>query len=1215
MTASSCPPVEQLKALLDGTLAEDVQLKVQAHADACATCQKALEALTVGSESWIGVVDELQQQTPPPETKLAEAMQKIKEEEPEEFAREAAPYRPSAFDLVQEFLTPTAHPGAIGRLGNYEVTEVIGHGGFGAVFKAFDPALHRVVAVKVLASHLAHHAVARRRFIREAQAAAAVCHENVVTIHAIEEAAGNGAIDGAGASQPKIVMQYVSGGSLQERLDHEGPLELKEILRIGMQTAAGLAAAHAQGLVHRDVKPGNILLENGVQRVKLTDFGLARVVDDASLTMSGVIAGTPQYMSPEQAWGRSVDHRSDLFSLGAVLYAMCVGHSPFRARSTMAVLKRVCDEQPRPIQAINPDMPEWLCEIINRLLSKSPDARFQTAEEVSELLGGYLAHVQQPTINPAPSGWRNDVAIVTAELSPSESLEAQPVVAREMPTVAPSHREQSRSSFWKWVVVILLLMPLGLLLSMSVLWFSYRAASRSEHEAAMKEQMAAEQAVLALRERAAIAEMNSAVTDASPDAVPRVDPQALNALKGRWVVVSAEGTIPSSLAEPRSAESGSPPGMMPGGSIPAGFPGTGAMSGSGAEQVAAPQLIEFTDREVKVTTSRDTTFMLTILGPSNFVLHRVTALDGAQSLSGTYLIDDDRLVLNWGPFDVPPKSLTRSERHQLVVCRREFVTAATEVIPVAVESDLQAISVEIKNAGETLRVTGDPQNLPRADVPFTDREATALQAAWAKKLNVEVEITNSIGMRLRLIPPGKSQEAKVSETTTIVDPFSGLPVGAESSTQTATKDGVVAPIYVGVHEVTRKQFQQFVTETNYVTAYERLRADAGGNAGAPSGTLPTWKQPRCQQADDSHPVVEIFVTDALAFTRWLSRKEKKTYRLLRDLELEFAARAGRSQPLALGTEKLKYRSQFFASTAPVGSYPANEFGLRDLIGNAAELTFRQRAPQGLMSPLAMRASTPLLSPTDINNWVVCGGDYATSIEASQPSVRVGGANNDSFAQMAVGFRVAIDLTASTVLPQSTAFVSMGDALVDMEATAQMCELSLRPKEKGDAESQRKLVVIVRDVIALDFAPYAFEWVGIEIERGVSDIPTNLRNTDIAEWQPLDVESMKAMLAQCATEADSVPARFTNRVLTAPLIAAKPSLRPSASHALIDERSNPELSTGGDEAPVMFVRFYDFSAPLGKHCFYRYRLKYRLPGIESQTEQLTGWRTSVAVSTQ
>ncbi len=194
---------------------------------------------------------------------------------------------------------------------------------------------------------------------------------------------------------PYLVMPYVAGRSLQERVDRDGPLGVKEVLRIGLQAAVGLAAAHAQGLVHRDVKPSNILLENGVERVKLTDFGLARAVDDGSLTQSGVVAGTPQYMSPEQAGGEPIDHRSDLFSLGSVLYFMCAGHAPFRASSTPAILRRVCDQEPRPIREVNPDVPEWLARVIERLHAKDPSARFQSATEVAETLGRYLADFQR----------------------------------------------------------------------------------------------------------------------------------------------------------------------------------------------------------------------------------------------------------------------------------------------------------------------------------------------------------------------------------------------------------------------------------------------------------------------------------------------------------------------------------------------------------------------------------------------------------------------------------------------------------------------------------------------------------------------------------------------------------------------------------------------------------------------------------------------------
>ncbi|MBC7818973.1 MAG: serine/threonine protein kinase, partial [Planctomycetaceae bacterium] len=275
----------------------------------------------------------------------------------------------------------------MGRLAHYEVLEEVGSGGMGIVLKAIDTSLRRVVAIKVMAPHLAANAAARRRFVREAQAAAAVAHEHVVAIHAVADQ----------HEPPYLAMQFIEGKTLQERLDKVGPLSVREVLRIGMQTAAGLAAAHAQGLVHRDIKPANILLENGVERVKLTDFGLARAVDDASVTQSGVIAGTPLFMSPEQARGEAVDHRSDLFSLGSVMYAMCVGHAPFRGSTTMGVLKRVCEESPRPIREVNPDVPDWLSEIIAKLLAKAPADRFQTAAEVADLLEQCLAHMQKPS--------------------------------------------------------------------------------------------------------------------------------------------------------------------------------------------------------------------------------------------------------------------------------------------------------------------------------------------------------------------------------------------------------------------------------------------------------------------------------------------------------------------------------------------------------------------------------------------------------------------------------------------------------------------------------------------------------------------------------------------------------------------------------------------------------------------------------------------------
>jgi serine/threonine protein kinase len=290
------------------------------------------------------------------------------------------------------FLAPSQEAGSLGRLDEFEVLELLGQGGMGVVLKARDTKLQRIDAIKLLAPQLAANGIARRRFAREAQAAAAVRDPHVVAIHGVHE-------DG---HVPYLVMEFVDGITLDERLRQSGTLAVKEVLRIGVQAALGLAAAHAQGLIHRDVKPGNILLENGQDRVKITDFGLARAADDASITQSGVIAGTPMYMSPEQARGEHIDHRSDLFSLGSVLYTLCAGHPAFRADNSIGVLTRVCEDVPRPIRESNPDVPNWLCAVIGKLLAKKPEDRIQTAAEVADLLGRFLAHLEQPDTVPPP---------------------------------------------------------------------------------------------------------------------------------------------------------------------------------------------------------------------------------------------------------------------------------------------------------------------------------------------------------------------------------------------------------------------------------------------------------------------------------------------------------------------------------------------------------------------------------------------------------------------------------------------------------------------------------------------------------------------------------------------------------------------------------------------------------------------------------------------
>jgi serine/threonine-protein kinase len=372
---NGCDP-RRLDLLLHDRLPGESARDLEAHLHGCPSCRQKLDELAGGPRWW------------------TEVRRHLGGDGAAELARTAEPAAtPAGWAQDLEFLLPSDQPGSLGRLGNYEVLEVLGRGGFGVVLKAFDPGLHRPVAIKVLAAEYAARGAARKRFAREARAAAAVAHEHVVPVHAVD----------ADATPPYLVMAFIPGESLQERLDRTGPLELREVLRIGMQTASGLSAAHAQGLVHRDIKPANIMLENGIERVRITDFGLARAVDDASVTQSGAVAGTPQYMSPEQAAGEPVDQRADLFALGSTLYAMCTGNAPFRGDSGWAVLRKVCDDEPEPIRWSNPDVPAWLEGVVRKLHAKDPAQRFASASEVADLLEGCLAHVQQPDRHPLPA--------------------------------------------------------------------------------------------------------------------------------------------------------------------------------------------------------------------------------------------------------------------------------------------------------------------------------------------------------------------------------------------------------------------------------------------------------------------------------------------------------------------------------------------------------------------------------------------------------------------------------------------------------------------------------------------------------------------------------------------------------------------------------------------------------------------------------------------
>jgi hypothetical protein len=273
-------------------------------------------------------------------------------------------------------LSPPQGPDELGRLGHYRVLRLLGQGGMGTVFLAEDARLQRPVALKVMRPELAANPEGRQRFLREAQAAAHVRSDHVVTIYHVDQE----------GDLPYLVMEVLHGQSLAEALEQEGRLPLGQCLKIARETAEGLAAAHACGLIHRDVKPGNVWLEGPAGRVKLLDFGLARARTGPLITQRHVILGTPAYMAPEQAAGQPLDARCDLFSLGAVLYHMLTGQRPFAGDDVLAVLSSLANVTPTPAASLVPGLPAGVAELLDRLLAKGPAGRPESAAEVARTL-------------------------------------------------------------------------------------------------------------------------------------------------------------------------------------------------------------------------------------------------------------------------------------------------------------------------------------------------------------------------------------------------------------------------------------------------------------------------------------------------------------------------------------------------------------------------------------------------------------------------------------------------------------------------------------------------------------------------------------------------------------------------------------------------------------------------------------------------------------
>ncbi len=391
----SCPDPDDLESLLDGQLVSERARDLELHVLECEKCSKAAEALVPIDDVTAMVARGETSRVAPADAGIVQAL--IEEgsrladrpsagtDELTVLGNEVEDTATSKQKMSKQnspedatfFLRPAEQEGELGRLGGYRVLEVLGAGGMGVVFRVEDPRLKRQVALKAMKPSIAADQHARARFLREAEATAAIEHDNIVTIYQV----------GEDNDVPFIAMQLLKGESLKSRLKREKLLPQGEATRIGMEIAAGLQAAHERGLIHRDIKPDNIWLQEGTNRVRIVDFGLVRnSAEDVELTTSGVVLGTPRYMAPEQAQGLPVDHRCDLFSLGSVLYRLVSGLDAFQGNALTAILIAVAHANPIPLRELDPAIDPELEQIIHRLLSKNPGDRFADAGEVEDRL-------------------------------------------------------------------------------------------------------------------------------------------------------------------------------------------------------------------------------------------------------------------------------------------------------------------------------------------------------------------------------------------------------------------------------------------------------------------------------------------------------------------------------------------------------------------------------------------------------------------------------------------------------------------------------------------------------------------------------------------------------------------------------------------------------------------------------------------------------------
>jgi serine/threonine protein kinase/formylglycine-generating enzyme required for sulfatase activity len=891
------------------------------------------------------------------------------------------------------FLEPSLKPGSIGKLAHYEVLSEIGQGAFGIVLKAFDEKLHRLVAIKVMNPQLAATSPPRKRFLREARAAAAIRHENVVQVHSVEE-----------QPLPYLVMEFIDGQTMQEKLDGAGPLEIAEILHIGRQIASGLAAAHATGLIHRDIKPGNILLESGPeQKVKITDFGLARAADDASMTRTGTVCGTPMYMAPEQAFGQTLDHRADLFSFGSVLYQMACGRPPFRAPTTIAVLRRVTDEAPRPLQEIIPEIPDWLVAIINKLHAKRPDERFQTAKEIAELLARCQSELQlKHEVTCIPTERVANVSVedlMTLDETPNANHESKKII---------SDASTSDSAKLKQIVYGALLA----LMVMSPILFGRQLSS------------IVNKWVWPAIPTLPLTEITTGLRFDGKDDYIKVGPIDLS---------SPQYTLEAFVTSAKDGDNGivallkngdGPPEVM---ELYDGYPGGQRQSGAGIigkspyQSVNAPLAAGSREHRAIVFDGAAMHYYVNGIwqGKRNCTAHKGLMWQMRELYIGCKAnqtqffrgqIDQLRLskIARYDDHFTVASTLTADES---TLALYQFDEGRGDVLHDSSGNNHDGKIVGAKWTKSQSQPLSVPAAVGRSDwpvdapspaiAPFNAEQAKQHQQAWAAYLNVPVEYINSIGIKFRLIPPGEFTMGSTPEQIAAALPTAGDDaLWQECIKSEGPQHQVVLtePFFLATNEVTQSQFKR-VSQKNPSSFSEEGQ----------------WAE-YVEGIDTSlFPVEGVSWNNAVDFCVRLTDMESAAYRLPTEAEWEYACRAGSTTEYFTGDTPADLAQMcWFADnsndrTHAVGELQQNAFGMHDMHGNVWEWVADAWNPTLYSTEANYATVNPFNRPSEDSQRMTRGGNYCSYAEACRSASRCSEAS--AYHTTVIGLRVAMSVEA------------------------------------------------------------------------------------------------------------------------------------------------------------------------------------------------------------